>query len=203
MLTKPTLSATRDQVLEALWPDLEPDTAMNSLNQTIYFLRRIFEPNYHEDVSPGYVHHDSDVVWLDPELVTSESVECMRLVESFGRPATYDDVAVLSMRYTGRYALDFTYEDWASAHRNTLHSAYLELVEAKVSEDVRTGRPLRALDLARRAVAIDPEAESIERLLLKLYKQTGAHAAAAEQYAHYAAAMRSDLGLDPPKLDEL
>ena len=38
---------------------------MNSLNQTSYFLRRVFEPDYVEDLSPGYLHHDSDVVWLD------------------------------------------------------------------------------------------------------------------------------------------
>ncbi len=36
--------------------------AVNSLNQTIYFLRRVFEPSFSEDVTPGYVHHDSDVV---------------------------------------------------------------------------------------------------------------------------------------------
>ncbi|HVA86968.1 MAG TPA: AAA family ATPase, partial [Candidatus Saccharimonadales bacterium] len=57
MVSKIDMSATRDQVLEALWPDSEPDTAMNSLNQTVYFLRRVFEPNYKEDVSAGYLHH--------------------------------------------------------------------------------------------------------------------------------------------------
>ena len=71
LLTRPQLAATRDQVLDALWPDLEPDVAANSLNQTVYFLRRVFEPGFDDETSPGYVHHGSDVVWLDPELVTS------------------------------------------------------------------------------------------------------------------------------------
>ena len=73
LLSRPDMSATRDQVLDGLWPDLEPDVAVNSLNQTVYFLRRIFEPAFSEDVTPGYVHHDSDVVWLDSELITSRS----------------------------------------------------------------------------------------------------------------------------------
>ena len=38
--------AVLPEVLEALWPDLEPVVAVNSLNQTIYFLRRAFEPGY-------------------------------------------------------------------------------------------------------------------------------------------------------------
>ena len=56
-------------MLEALWPDLDPLDAVNSLNQTVYFLRRVLEENYVEDLSPGYLHHDSDLIWLDPDLV--------------------------------------------------------------------------------------------------------------------------------------
>ena len=36
-----------------------------------------------------------------------------------------------------------------------------------------------------------------------LYKAAGAHAAAAEQYAHYAAVMRAELGVEPPPLESL
>ncbi len=60
------MSATRDQVLEVLWPELEPEVAGNSLNQTVYFLRRVFEPSFTDDLTPGYVHHNSEVLWLDP-----------------------------------------------------------------------------------------------------------------------------------------
>ena len=45
--------------------------------------------------------------------------------------------------------------------------------------------------------------KQIELSLLKLYRRTGAHAAAAEQYAHYAAVLRNDLGIEPPPLDSL
>ncbi len=125
------MSATRDQVLDALWPDLEPDVAANSLNQTIYFLRRVFEPAFSEDVtSPGYVHHDSDVLWLDPELVTSRSIATRR--SQFARPRrdpSPENVERLSAAYGGRFALDFAYEEWAVAYRDSMHAAYLEIIE--------------------------------------------------------------------------
>ena len=73
LLSRPRFSSTRDEVLEALWPEFEPTVALNSLNQTVYFLRRVFEPSYREDTSPGYVRHESDVVWLDRQLVSSRS----------------------------------------------------------------------------------------------------------------------------------
>ena len=52
-LLEPDLASTRDQVLEALWPDLDPVDAVNSLNQTVYFLRRVLEEDYVDDLSPG------------------------------------------------------------------------------------------------------------------------------------------------------
>jgi DNA-binding SARP family transcriptional activator/tetratricopeptide (TPR) repeat protein len=203
LITRPEISATRDQVLDALWPELDPDIAINSLNQTLYFLRRVFEENYSEDLSPGYVHHDSDVIWLDPELVTARSVECRRMVHGFPPRPSPDDVERLTLLYRGRFALDFEYEEWASAYRDSLHAAYLEIVERSVIDDFTSGHYDRGIRIARRALAVDESAEQIEVSLLRLYRVSGAHAAAAEQYAHYATYMRDELGVEPPSLDSL
>ena len=197
------MSATRDQVLDAMWPELDPDVAVNSLNQTLYFLRRVLEPNYTEDLSPGYVHHDSDVIWLDPILISSRSDNCRQLIRELPERPSPDDVARLVAAYTGRYALDFEYEEWASDYRDSLHAAYLEIVERSVSDDLASGHYSRGIGVARRALEVDPRAEHVEVSLLRLYKVAGAHAAAAEQYAHYAAVMRDDLGIDPPPLESL
>ncbi len=69
LLSRPGLSATRDQALDALWPDNDPDQAVNSLHQTVYFLRRIIEPGYSDDLSPGYLNQDTELIWLDSELI--------------------------------------------------------------------------------------------------------------------------------------
>jgi len=58
-------------------------------------------------------------------------------------------------------------------------------------------------DLCRQLLGIDSSADSLELTLLRLYRQTGAPAAAAEQYAHYATVLRSELGIEPPTLDDL
>src|SRR6266566_3541570 len=135
LITRPNLAATRDEVLEALWPDLEPVVAVNSLNQTIYFLRRAFEPGYKDDLSAGYVHHDSDVIWLDQTLIRARSVHCRELLRSVRGAPSSDTIEMISSFYTGRFALDFSYEEWAGSYRDSLHAAYLEVVERSVSED--------------------------------------------------------------------
>jgi DNA-binding SARP family transcriptional activator len=203
LLTKPDLAATRDQVLDALWPDLDPLDAVNSLNQTVYFLRRILEEDYVDDLSPGYLHHDSDLIWFDQELVTSRSNECRRLIKELPPQPSPDQVSALVEAYAGRFALDFDYEEWASPYRDWLHASFLEVVERAVASDLETGHFERGIRVARRVLDVDPGAEQVEVSLLRLYRASGAHAAAAEQYGHYAALIRDQLGIDPPPLEAL
>lgn len=203
LLSRTEQSATRDQVLDALWPDLDPETATNSLNQTLYFLRRVFEEEYVEDLSPGYVRHEGDVIWLDPDLVSSRSGRCQLLMRSLPADPSPDDVQRVSEMYRGRFALDFEYEEWASPYRDLVHARYLEIVERSLLNDVSSGHHARAIAIARRALEVDPRCDQIEVSLLRLYKATSAHAAAAEQYAHYATVMREELGVEPPSLESL
>lgn len=201
LLSKPGMSSARDQVLDALWPELDPPDALNSLNQTVYFLRRVFEEDFVEDLSPGYVHHDSDVIWLDPDLVRSRSNECRALIRALPPDPSPAEVEELVVTYEGRFALDFEYEEWAAPYRDWLHASFLGIVERAVARDLETGHHERGIALARRAIDVDPGAEQVEVSLLRLYRASGAHAAAAEQYGHYAQRVRSELDLEPPPLE--
>jgi DNA-binding SARP family transcriptional activator len=201
LLSRSGLSATREQVVDTLWPDLDPAVAINSLNQSVYFLRRIFEPGVRDDLSAGYVHQDQDLVWLDRELITSRSVECREIIRAMGPEPGPEEVEELSRAYRGSFAMDFEYEDWAADYRSSLHARYLQIIEHAVSVDLVAGQYERASAWARRALDVDPGADAIEAMLVRLYRRSGAHAAAASQYAHYAAVLRDQLGVEPPAID--
>ena len=67
LVSRPTQTATREQIMEELWPDLVPTSAANSLNQTLYFLRREIDPFYDEDESYEYVStRVSSSGWIGP-----------------------------------------------------------------------------------------------------------------------------------------
>jgi DNA-binding SARP family transcriptional activator len=199
---RPGFAATRDEALEALWSDLSPDTAVNSLHQTIYFLRRLFEPDYSEGMSAGYVQFDGEVLSLDTGLVETSSRRCWALLTdwSAGNSTAIDR---LLDAYTGKFALDFAYEDWATAYRDNLHAAVLAAAETEIEDRVDHGRVEEAIALAQRVLAIDPMADSIELRLLRAYKRGGRLAAAAEQYAHYATIVRDELGAEPPPYSDI
>jgi ATP/maltotriose-dependent transcriptional regulator MalT/DNA-binding SARP family transcriptional activator len=203
LLSRPRWAATREEVMEAMWPEIDPTSAINSLNQSVYFLRRVFEPNYSEETTAGYVHQDSDVLWLDEHLVQSASRRCAQLVAEFGRTGSPETAVELSQVYTGKFALDFSYDEWATDYREWLHVAYIHVVETQIRIDVDHGDYQRGILLARRALEIEPRHDELELSLLRLLRGSGAHSAAAEQYLRYSHVLRNDLGVDPPPIDRL
>ena len=106
--------------------------------------------------------------------------------------------------YIAPFALDFAYEEWAE--RLSLLAARVVPPSHREGRCSRHGKralsseestsPEERSDLA-------PEADQIELSLLRLYRLNGSHAAAAEQYAHYAATLASTFGIEPPALEVL
>jgi DNA-binding SARP family transcriptional activator len=203
LMTKPRFSATREEVMEAMWPDMDPTAAINSLNQSVYFLRRVFEPEYTDDSTAGYVRQDSDLIWLDTELIEAVSGRCATLVAEYERSHDPTIAIELSRQYRERFALDFMYEEWASDFRDWLHVSSLRVIEEQIRRLLDAGDYDRGIGMARRAVLTDPRNEALEASLLRLLRGSGAHAAAAEQYAHYASMLRRDLGIEAPPASEL
>ena len=202
LVTRPAMKAQREEVIDGLWPEHDPSAALNSLNQTVYFLRRVFEPQYTDDLSPGYVGQNSDFIWLDAELVSCRSHSSRRLIRDALRSGSPGDALAAAKEYRGRFALDFVYEDWAAPYRNALHAAYLQLIEASVRRDLDAGHFAHGIQLAQAAVDVEPESEQLQIALVRLYRLAGAHAAAAEQYERYASVLQ-DLGLEPLRLEDI
>lgn len=200
LLSREGFSSTRDEVLDALWPELDPGSALNSLNQTVYFLRRVFEPAFREDLSAGYLHQDGETIWLDRELVDCASRQCRELIQQAAQTPDGSACVRLVGRYAGKFALDFAYEEWASAYRDSLHASYLRVVEQTVRDDMNEGRFHRAIEIAERVAQVEPDSEEIQASLVRLYRLAGAYAAASEQYGRYAATL-SSLGVDAPPFD--
>ncbi|MCI0584760.1 MAG: winged helix-turn-helix domain-containing protein [Chloroflexi bacterium] len=202
LLTKPDMAASREEIIDALWPDSDPAAALNSLNQTVYFLRRVIEPDYHEDLSPGYVEQSSETLWLDRDLISSRSRTCRRLLREVRGDPTPEQALAIAQAYQGRFALDFLYEDWSAEYRDSLHAAYLRVIEVALRLDLNSGHYLRGIEVAQLAAEVEPESEDIQLALLRFYRLSGSLAAAAEQYGHYARTLR-EIGIEPQPLSAI
>ncbi|MBA2275579.1 MAG: winged helix-turn-helix domain-containing protein [Chloroflexi bacterium] len=204
LVTRPGHTATREQVLDDIWPDSDPQAAANSLHQTLYFLRRDIDPWYDDESSASYVLHEGEMLWLSGTLVFPESWAFDSAAASALLPSATlkDQIDVLAM-YRGRFAPDFEYEEWSLAWRDRLHAAYLALAKATFKRLVSGDRHEEAVRLCQVALATDPDALDIEQALIWAYCSLGSDSAASKQYAHFAHAHQSELGVDPPSLTSL
>jgi len=94
------------------------------------------------------------------------------------------------------------YEEWAGAYRDSLHAAYLRVVEVALRLDADSGHYARGIEIAELAAQVEPESEELQVALLRLYRLAGSFAAAAEQYGHYAHNLR-ELGVEPRPYGDL
>jgi LuxR family maltose regulon positive regulatory protein len=202
LASRPSHSATRDQVLEAMWPNQSPEGAANSLHQTLYFLRRDIDPWFDEGHSVDYLVVEPDVVYLDPELVQVDSAAFFRQVSAALASDNLTEVAIPILRdYEARFALDFEYEEWSLAWRDQLHGLFLETTQAAADALLASARPQPATDILQRALAIDPSALELEATLVRSLHASGATAAAAHQYHHFAKAYEEETGDQAPSLE--
>jgi ATP/maltotriose-dependent transcriptional regulator MalT/DNA-binding SARP family transcriptional activator len=203
LIARPRHTATREQVIEDLWPEGDVASGSNSLNQSLYFLRREFDPWYEDDVSAEYVSFASELVSLDRDLVVADSVEFMeRSRQALTTVVDLSSADAILDLYRGHFAADFEYEEWAQSWRTRVHAAYLDFAKVVMDQAVRRGNLRYAADVCLRVLAVDPEARDMERALLWIYWRLGARSAAETQYTHYAAVERDD-GLTPPSLSEI
>jgi NADPH-dependent F420 reductase len=203
LVTKPNFTATREQVLDELWPDADPVSAMNSLNQSLYFLRRDLEPWYEDDKAVDYVAYEGEVLWLDHGLVNVESArflaEARNLLKSM---FTFEQAVQLLGLYSGQFSPEFEYEEWAMGWRARVHASFLEFAYEAADRFIATGNLKGACEVASTALRVDPTASDIEERLIWLYARLGATSAAASQYVHFEARCRAD-GVEPPTLADL
>jgi LuxR family maltose regulon positive regulatory protein len=182
LITRPGLVANREQLIDELWPEADPSNGTNNLNQSLYYLRRDIDPWYEDDFSLDYVRFQGDLVWLERDLVSADSIDFLRRA----REATddIDRATPVLASYGGQFAPEFEYDEWAIMWRSQVHSTYLQLANGTIDRLVQGHDFSGAARVASKALQIDPEATDIERRLIWLYGRLGLESAAKTQHAH-------------------
>jgi DNA-binding SARP family transcriptional activator len=203
LITRPGFTATREQAIEELWPDSEPSSAANSLNQSLYFIRREFDPWYEDDLSVDYIAFQGEVIWLDTSLVRVQSVEFVADARAAMRSRLKASEALAIMdAYTGQFSPEFEYEEWAMSWRARVHATYLQFASSAIEQLTGDADLETARDVALAALDRDGASEDIERKLIWLYWQLNARSAARTLHQHLATQERAD-GLQPTPLEDL
>jgi len=200
LVTRPGFSANREQVVDELWPDADPDSAINNLNQSLYFLRREIDPWYEDDLSVDYVELQRDLVWLDRDLVSAESADFLAAAQR--RAMDLSELSGVVHSYAGQFAPEFEYEEWAMAWRGTIHAVFLDSAHSVIDQLVRQDQLSFARDVAAHVLRVDPSATDIQVRLVWIYGRMGIVSAARSLYEQVERRDRAD-GVEPLPLAAL
>jgi DNA-binding SARP family transcriptional activator len=153
----PAQSASREQLLELLWSDAEPESARHTLRQTLWYIRR--------------------KLGLDPFVTTGDGLRLAVPVTSdraaFLHALEVDNPDLAMHSYTGDFFPEFaapggaSFEHWADLERARLRSLFVGAATRAVHDRLGKGKARDAVAIARRAHELAPRHQSAWRLLLE------------------------------------
>jgi DNA-binding SARP family transcriptional activator/tetratricopeptide (TPR) repeat protein len=169
----------RDQVIDALWPQLEPDAGSANLRKAAHHARHAL--GRHDAV----VMRGAEVLLWPERPVQVDAEEFERAADAALARRDAAECAEAARAYGGALLPGSLYEGWTVAARERLHARHLELLRVAGRWD----------ELAR----LDPTDEPAHRALMQRELQAGNRAAALRWYAHLREALQESLGVAPDR----
>jgi LuxR family maltose regulon positive regulatory protein len=167
-------ASRRDQIIDALWPDLDLDAADRNLRVTLTYLQRLLEPERQRGEAPFFVRQRGSMLAIagSPHLVVDVD-EFRSLTERAAeadRRGAHTMALDLYLRATrlsrGPCLADVVYEEWAQTHCRELDERFVRAAVRAGELHLAEGDTLAARLLARRALAVDAWSESAHRVLV-------------------------------------
>ena len=194
----PGYSVHREQAMELLWPDLDPEAALNNLHHTLHVARRVLEPSTPASAASSYLRLWDQRLALCPEGPLWVDVEAFEEAAMMARhamePAAYRAAIDL---YSGELLPQDRYEEWTEERRAQLRGLYLSLlleVAGFYEERKEFGEAIEALNSV---VAEDPTHEQAHAGLIRVYALLGRRREALGQYERLRDTLSREFGVEP------
>lgn len=200
LLTRQFYSASKEELMELLWPDAPPAKAAHNLQVAISALRHHLDP-----VAGSYVLWENGCYRLTPHAaIEDDRLAFQQLCAAADRarqagPAerAQELYGAALERYSGDYYVDDGDGAWAIAEREHLLTQYLVALERLGNVYQAQGQYEAAVSCYLRLVERDMYREDIVCCLMRCYWKLGRRGAALRQYQRIAAILHTDLGLEP------
>jgi DNA-binding SARP family transcriptional activator len=188
-----------DRLIDALWGEQPPKTAMTSLQNFVSQLRKVLGTDVLETRMPGYRLRLAPGE-LDVDRFRQLCDEA-RNAESEERRAILREALEL---WRGAPLADFQFEAFAQAEIGRLEESRLAALEDRVEADLEAGLDAELVGELESLVGVHPLRERFRaHLMLALYR-SGRQAEALQVYQDARRALVEELGIDPsPALQEL
>jgi predicted ATPase/DNA-binding SARP family transcriptional activator/DNA-binding CsgD family transcriptional regulator len=184
----------REQIMNALWPDLGKKAASNNLRRVLHSTRKTLDPavgsSYLASEEGGLALCPAGALWVDVDSFEKAAATARRE----GEPEAYR--AALDL-YAGELLPADRYEEWAQDRRQELRQLDLALSVELAGIYEERGEYGPAIEALTRVTAEEPAHEEAHAALMRLYALSGRRTEALRQYERLKEALSRDLGVEP------
>ena len=183
-----------DEILEALWPQVDEQRGRGSLRNALGHLRKLLGHGAIERRPDGLVLRGA---WVDSAALLALADEARRHARH-GRLALAVKVArEADALHLGEFSTHDADALWAVPVRENLESRFREMTLDAAEHAVELGWMRDGLELGQRALEADVTSERAYRVLMRAYTGLGETERALRVYERCRAVLAEDLGLDP------
>jgi DNA-binding SARP family transcriptional activator len=182
----------REQVTDAVWPDLGFAAAGANLRKALHQARRAFGKD-----GATLIALESDILSLAPDGLWVDVDAFRSAVATARRHGDVDAYRYAVELYGEGLLLEDRYEEWSQSPREELRLEFLAALEELGGLLEGTGDVDAAVEVVRRLVAAEPLREESHAALIRLHALAGRRGEAIRQYEHLATLLASDLGTEP------
>ncbi|MFQ5796557.1 MAG: BTAD domain-containing putative transcriptional regulator [Candidatus Bipolaricaulia bacterium] len=205
LLTEPGHTFTQDQLIDWLWPEVDPDKARHSLQDLVSRVRHILEPELERGAQSHYIlthppgdcfNSKADCV-IDAQLFEGH-LNHARQLESGNQfeqaIQAYEQAVAL---YQGEFLAEDRYEDWAIPHTERWQRTHLDALSQLAECRTRLGQYRRAIAHCHQILEIEPYREGTYQQLMLYHCLAGDPDQAIRIYERFRTLMRQELDVEP------
>ena len=167
----------RDEVIEALWPDVSPEAGGANVRKAVHFSRRALAGDAAISVEAGWIE-----LWPGRELIT----DIDRFQDASERAisaGTRDAFRAAASLYGGELLPEDRAEPWSEGRRRALQETYVRI--------------LRGAAMWEQIIEIDSTDEEAHRELIRAHLEAGNRQGAIRQFERLRETLRDELGVGP------
>jgi DNA-binding SARP family transcriptional activator/predicted ATPase len=177
--------ASRDELVDLLWGEVEEETAKKNLRHAMYKIRKAFDMDI--IISP-----QKSLVMINPEVEIATDIERFMTDEEKGIAA-----------YGGEFLQGFLvkdgekFEEWMFRSREYYRDLYISKLYERIYQHQQKGELRRVEYYGKLLVEIDPFDEGAYRILMDTYGREGAYHKAVDLYKRLEETLKQELGITP------
>ncbi|MBI3412986.1 MAG: tetratricopeptide repeat protein [Candidatus Aenigmarchaeota archaeon] len=186
---------TKEEIIEALWPDVTLENFAAASKMNIYRLRQALYPGCVLSKGDGYCFNPESPVDFDLE-VFEESLRTAERCEEES-PVKEENLLRAMEMYIGPFLNEF-YSDWCQSLRTSLEIKYIRALMNVAKYYTARGELGRSVEVLEKLVESDPYNEEANYLLAETCLKLGDRFGSLKYLERYIKAARTELGISVP-----